>query len=344
MVQLGRKFTNYAGIAKDAVKSEALGGVIKGRHLQHDTDFTCYQVAAWLDITIDQAFKNLIKSLEHDRKAAKAEHVNAHITLGLKSGRVEMATVKPYQEQRNTSPELSHRVLQLRTRLATYTGHPTIAVVVNTIQEADDSLRQYQVSRIAEHGIDSSVLQSGDKDLWFTDGKHIKEGVMHTVDGYGTTQYKEVGNAKPKLIGRGTSWFWHQMLMGDTADNIPGLPQVSARLMNEYLPTKKFNPKRKPAQCGEAKAVAILKGVTTEKEALDRVYEAYSDHYGDDAAEMLIEQAYLLWIRRTSKLDDVLTYLNEIGGGWKFSKAQLTRLQGFIKEARVKQEQADAKE
>jgi len=274
-----------------------------------------------------------MENLDYARRLAGAQKVNMHLTMGKKGGREEMATVKPYQDirKKKPNPELSYRVKCLREALANHKSSIYIPIV-NVIQEADDSLRQMQYARIQKHGVDSSVMRSGDKDLWFSEGIHMDDlGRFYTVDGYGWTEYREVGNVKPKLIGQGTSWFWHQLIMGDMVDTIPGLPTISGRLLNLYLPNKTYNAKRKDGPCGEAKAVAMLKGVTTNQEAARRAMEAYTDTYGTLAVEMLVEQAFLLWIRRTNKLTEVITFLRESGLNVSFSKAQIERLQAYGK-------------
>lgn len=328
---------DFSKLGTSASKSDSQSrAVVAGRVLQDDTDFVCYQCAC-LDEPLNTAFKNVMNNLDYARRMAGAETVNMHLTMGLKGGRAEMATVQPYQEKRNAkkNPELAYRVGQLRELLANHKSSKFIPVV-NIMQEADDSLRQMQFARIQEHGVESSVIRSGDKDLWFAEGLHMDDsGRFYTVDGYGKTEYREVGNVKPKLIGQGTSWFWHQMVMGDTADNIPGLPMLSGRLANRYLPTKTYNPKRKALACGEAKAVAMLKGVTTEQEAAQRVMEAYQEHYGMiEGAEMLVEQAFLLWIRKTNKLTEVITYLTSCGLNVAFTSAQTARLKEFVAKAK----------
>jgi hypothetical protein len=118
------------------------------------------------------------------------------------------------------------------------------------------------------------------------------------------------------------------MLHGDTADNIAGLPTLTAKLLNRYLPTKKFNPKRKDAPCGEAKSTAILNGVTNDVEACKRVLEAYSGVY-PNAKEMMIESAFLLWMRRTEYTKDCVDFLNESGLHCAMSANQNLRLKEF---------------
>jgi DNA polymerase-1 len=321
---------DLAAISKSAAESAAVeNAFVTGRVLQYDADFGCYE-CAWLDDSIESNIDTLKKHIEVKRKMAGAEFVNVHITLGMKGGRDQLATVKPYQEQRaGKNLEIKERVAVLRNFLANYTSD-TVKPIVNLLQEADDSLTQLQERSIKVYGVKSSVIMSGDKDLWMSQGLHCdqKTGRMYLVNGYGKTEYRDVGNTKPKLVGEGTSWFWHQMLHGDTADNIVGLPTLSGRLLNKYLPTKKYNAKRKSASCGEAKSTAILKGVTNDIEAAKRVLEAYQGTY-TNAVEMMVEQAFLLWMRRTSDVADCVHFLNESGIKCDFSPAQKEHLKEF---------------
>ncbi len=287
----------------------------KGRVLQYDADFACYEVAD-LDAHVKSDFKALIDHINMKRIQAGAEFVNAHITLGKKSGREEMATVQEYQENRDPDKPIKVRVRELRNMLSEYSDD-TITPVFDLNHEADDIIIRYQHKSIKENGIDSSVIMSGDKDLWMGLGWHCnaKTGEMHLVKGFGNTRYKEVGNVKPKLVGQGRSWFWHQLIMGDKADNIPGLPKISNNMLDKYLPLKSGKSRKNGASaCGEAKAVAVLQGVTTDKEAAQRVYELYWEYYGARASEMFIEQAYLLWMQRNENPWDVLDYFTRVCG------------------------------
>ena len=317
---------DFGAIGKAASKSDSLNRpVVAGRVLQFDADFGCYN-CAHLEDSVQSNFKNLKAHIESKRILAGAEKTNCHISLGLKGGRTEIATVKPYQAQRHgVNLEVKARVAELRCLLANYSTDK-VTPIANLYTEADDSLTAYQMA-----DLENSVLMSGDKDLWMAMGWHCdaSTGRMYKVTGYGKTEYREVGNVKPKLVGEGTSWFWHQILMGDTADNIAGLPKLSGKLMNKYVPTKKFNPKRKAGQCGEAKAVAILKDVKSDGEAHARVMDAYFQFYGSNYKEMIVEQAFLLWMRRTPAVDDCLKFLNETGKGYVFSPRQKAALKKF---------------
>ena len=324
---------DFAAMGKTASISDSLErAIIANRVLQHDTDFACYRVAANMDETIEQCVTRVLSIVNARRRQAGAAFVNMHLTVGLKSGRKEMATVEAYQEKRNkkSNPELAYRVEQIRATLASKCSDRYKAVVSHLI-EADDNLRMYQIKQIEAHGIESSVMDSGDKDLWFTDGWHMNDaGKFYLVDGFGHTEYREVGNVKPKLVGEGTSWFWHQMIMGDGVDNIPGLPKLDNTTLDEYFPLKGGKRKAGSGLCGEKKAFGMLLGVDNERAAFNIVASAYQAYWKNDWREMLVEQAFLLWIRRTSKLTDVLDYLNSIGEHWEFSEAQKTRLREYL--------------
>lgn len=288
--------------------------VIGTRVLQFDADFACYEVAD-MEQPASSNFKNLLDFLHMKRVMVGAGHINAFITLGQKSGRELMATVKPYQENRDPDAPIKVRVRELRHLLANYSS-PNVTVVVGHFFEADDLLARYQEAMIKEGRVEDSVLMSGDKDLWMVQGYHAepRTGRMWLVDGYGKTEYREVGNVKPKLIGEGTSWFWHQMVMGDKVDNIPGLEKIDNTTLDRYQPLKSKKPRKSGSTaCGEAKAVNMLLDVTTDKEAGRRVYEAYWEYYGTKAMDRFVEQAYLLWMQRDTNEWDCITFLQSVG-------------------------------
>lgn len=286
--------------------------VVEGRVLQFDADFACYEVAD-MDVPAANNMKNLLDMLNMKRVMVGASTINAFITLGMKSGRDTMATVKPYQENRDPDAPIKVRVRELRHLLANYESNH-IKVIVGHFFEADDLMCREQERCLAE-GIDS-VLISGDKDLWMVQGKHActKTGRVWTVNGYGKTEYREVGNVKPKLVGEGTSWFWHQMIMGDKADNIPGLEKIANETLDRIQPLKSGKPRKQGSSaCGEAKAVALLKGVTSDNQAAKLVYNAYWEYYRGAAMTRFIEQMYLLWMQRNDNVWDCLEYALECG-------------------------------
>lgn len=299
---------NLDKIAKVAASGESMNRpLVQGRVLHYDADFACYEVSD-LEEPTSKSYKRLLEHIDMKRAMVGAERVIAYITLGEKSGREAMATVKGYQEERDPDKPIKVRVRELRHLLANLKGHSTIEPCVGLRYEADDLMC------MAMQGNPEHVIMSGDKDLWMVQGLHAdaKSGRIWTVDGYGKTEYREVGNVKPKLIGEGYSWFWHQMIMGDKVDDIPGLPKLTNNMLDKYLPLKSGKPRKAgTGACGEAKAVAVLDGVTSSREAAQRTYELYWELYGGAASEMFIEQAYLLWMQRNDNPWDVLTYLTE---------------------------------
>ena len=277
--------------------------------------------------------RNLIDMLNMKRVMAGAGIINCFITLGYKSGRDTMATVKPYQENRDPDAPIKVRVRELRNLLANYESEH-IKVIVGHFFEADDLMCIEQEKMIAAGRVKDSVLMSGDKDLWMVQGYHAdpKTGRQWLVDGYGKTEYREVGNVKPKLVGEGTSWFWHQMIMGDKADNIPGLEKIDNVTLDRYQPLKsKARRKSGSTACGEAKAVAMLDDVYDNKEAARRVYQAYWEYYGAHAMTRFVEQAYLLWMQRTSNNWDVCEFMLESGIKATPSQRQLDIVEEFGK-------------
>ena len=312
--------------------------VVEGRELHLDADFLCYHVVD-LGNTVAVNYQHMLRSIDYHRRKVGATHVNVMITPDGKTARDKMATVKVYQDERSKhrDPAVSHRVKELRNMLMQNGTVPNGVVVCSSLYEADDLLCMYQYKTIGEKGVDKSVLMSGDKDLWMVKGLHADQdtGKITMYSGYGNTAYKEVGNVKPKLVGTSTSWFWHQMIMGDKADNIPGLPALSPRLADEYLPLKssRRKPDSKPLAAGEAKAVAVLKGVTNDKEAAYRVWNCYREYYGEGYKEMFIEQAYLLWMQRSNDPEDLLNFLWETCNlAFTFTKRQQKVIDDFKKE------------
>ena len=288
--------------------------VIDSKVLQYDADFSCYEVAD-MDVPAANNMKNLLDLLNMKRVMVGAGTINCFITLGYKSGRDTMATVKPYQENRDPDAPIKVRVKELRHLLANYESEH-IKVIVGHFFEADDLMCREQEKMIKAGRRDDSVLMSGDKDLWMVQGFHAdpRTGRQWLVDGYMHTEYREVGNVKPKLVGEGTSWFWHQMVMGDKADNIPGLEKLDNTTLDRYLPLKSHKARKSGAgACGEAKAVAMLLGVKTNKQAMQRVYEAYREYYGAHAMARFVEQAYLLWMQRNDNEWDLIDFFKEVG-------------------------------
>ena len=129
--------------------------------------------------------------------------------------------------------------------------------IVGEDEEADDLMGIAQTT----YGPEESIIISLDKDLDQVPG--LKYNWVHDHK-YSITEKEAHLN------------FYNQLLMGDTTDNIPGLPGI-----------------------GAGKARKALSGLETEAELLEecmRQYELNSKQ--DDWVEYMREQGRLLWIRR----------------------------------------------
>ena len=324
---------------------------VPGRVLQVDADQLCYLAGCHDDEPFATAKHNFHSVLETFMIQAGAEYYTLHLTGADKGGRFEIATVKEYQANRKGKAKPKHLMA-----LREYVGGLPEAVYHNN-QEADDGMAQGNYAAIKAGNESLSVICSADKDLRMCSGYHLNQqtGELVHVDGYGEIRLTE---GKSKAVkGYGTSFFWAQLLMGDTADNIPGLPALGPDTLVRYpeFHTKALLKLLDRCECGDTKAedtaaqkimsmkhklcgaVAaynVLKDVTGDKEAFATVLQCYRDHYGTDpfeyttwagetvtgtATSMLIEQMHLLWMRRVHGTDDVLNFLKGIqdDGTWK---------------------------
>jgi len=124
-------------------------------------------------------------------------------------------------------------------------------------EEADDLLGIW-ATKYGPHG---AVIITLDKDLDQIPG--LKYNWLHDVH-YDITDEQAMYN------------FHIQLMMGDTTDNIVGLPGI-----------------------GKGKAAKALHGMETEMEQLSEVARMYQIHSGkEDWQEYLLEQARLVWVRR----------------------------------------------
>lgn len=138
--------------------------------------------------------------------------------------------------------------------------------------EADDEMA------IAHNTVDT-VVCSRDKDLrqlngWsygWEVGRQPRFGPIYITD---ENSHVELSKDRRKLDGTGKMFFYGQLLVGDKADNIPGLEK-----------------------CGPVKAAEILKGKGLE-EAWEAVKAAYQERYKATWQERLEEQGRLLWLLR----------------------------------------------
>tara|TARA_A100000171_G_scaffold53092_1_gene76735 strand:+ start:11278 stop:12198 length:921 start_codon:yes stop_codon:yes gene_type:complete len=146
--------------------------------------------------------------------------------------------------------------------------------------EADDALSMYQT--------DTSVASHIDKDISMVPGWHydwVMREFYYVEKGLGRLELTD----KNRLKRGGLIFFYAQMLMGDSTDNIPGIKRL-----------------------GPVKAYKLLNAVETEQQAFDIVVEQYRNQYEDNWQVAIEEVADLLWMVRKDKLTG-RQYLKEQG-------------------------------
>lgn len=182
--------------------------------------------------------------------------------------RDNIAKRKGYKENRKSSKKPWHFNNITAYMLGMYN------TVVSEGMEADDMLSIEQMSRIK---LKDTIICSRDKDLKITPGLHFtwELGKQPSWGPKMVTDIGEINLKGTKLTGNGKKFFYSQCLMGDTTDNILGLPK-----------------------CGPVKAYKTLEGKETEIELFNAVLEEYRKVYGDNAEEELLEQGRLLWMVR----------------------------------------------
>ncbi len=351
--------TDFSNYSDDAVTEGSdfrpePPGLVPGRVLQCDADFLAYHCGyRWEEESLEKSIETLKLEVETLRIMAGAEKIALHLTMGTKGGRHEIAMVKEYQGHREKSEGLAERVGALRDFMANYST-PTVRAEVSLEEEADDALCQAMVRARDEGCENESVLWSLDKDLWMVGGLHMDHKtyeITHYPWGYGSCHIDESTSSK-KVVGQGTSFFWHQMLMGDGADGIPGLPKLSAKICMEMSPTKKLlaaqdrvaratGPEKtrfakialakicdstKPKLCGAVGAHTYLEGITNDQDAFKAVYRAYTEHYGKGSFEFecwrgdthtltagdMLVEQARLLWMRREPNEDVMVFLNEV--------------------------------
>lgn len=297
--------------------------MVRGRVAHIDADFLAYYASyerEGEDRKLDEMILGLQTMITDIRKQCGAETAVLHTTPNGsdKAGRHAVAVQKAYQSSRQSEkPRLLEvvRAWMEVPMMVNVTGRSWLDA------EADDGMAEAAWEAYADGQSDLCVVASRDKDLRMVPGLHLNfdtgelEGADDTfgfIKVKTTVKKKEGGKTSKthKPRGYGTKFFWWQMLMGDSADTIPGIPR-----------------------CGIIKAADLLAGAGTDYEALNIVKAAYKE-YGqekgfvhwdtkDDVpwAQAFMASAQLLWMQRTAgQLDDVKDWMREIISEQKRSK------------------------
>lgn len=284
-------------IAAAAAASPMASGsvpVVPGRTLLVDGDGLAYYCAGNDDTDAGEARGRLIDKVKSAARLVGAESILILLTGegSHKGHRYSIARAKPYQGQRAGS----RRPKNWQALRAYMEGGACVfPVEVTVVAEADDLFGWYAYNKP-----DDVVIYTQDKDMRMLPGKHL-DWVTHRMH---TVEYTKTWSIERELMYNivptdsvfndkqyGHKWFWLQMLHGDTADNIPGLPKY-----------KDTQDKLKPV--GEVTAGKLLVGETNLPMVVSLCYRSY---YGDRWLVEMLEQACLLWMRRVPEhWDDCL--------------------------------------
>lgn len=254
--------------------------------------------------------------VDHYRRLARAETAVLHITpsASSKGGRNAQAVLKPYQGNRKDMVKPEH----LDAVRAFVGEHPN--GVVHLDREADDGMTEANYLECLVGNSDASIIVSKDKDLRMAPGLHWcfdEEEIIDVSDWFGST-WLDKSKSAAKGSGWGTKFFWLQMLMGDTADNISGLPRADGYTL--WLTGNAAKETQKHKLCGPALAVSILEGLENDQQCWDTV-KYFWEHCPDpmvhhetqepvDWSVAMMGDAQLLWMRRF-ETDTVIKWIIE---------------------------------
>ncbi len=215
------------------------------------------------DFALERAQRNAASMISStlDRLGMSRKDCAFYLT-GKRNFRDAIATLRPYKGNRDKSsrPLLYREVREFL--MAEY------AAVVIEDKEADDEIA-YQAAWHRDNRRPHVILHV-DKDLYQIPG-------LHYVPGKG---YKEVSEAW------GKTFFYRQVLTGDTVDNIPGVYRLGAKRAKELLP-KPLPPEDMWRICLD-QYLAAAKRYGPEKVGYDATQEA--------AFEAAVENARLLYL------------------------------------------------
>ena len=355
-------------LAKFGVSAEALADIsagykyppaVQGRVVHIDADFMAYQVSAESKDELDPSHPKPRKSLQdmqHNARVA-VEHImrlgggtdyHVHTTPSgsNKGGRSDQVLLKEYQANRKDSADKPEYLDVIRAFIVSDIGRGGKGTA-HLDQEADDGMAQAAWNAKDPNLV---VIASADKDLRMVPGWHlIKDELVKADDEFGSIWLDDSGSAK-KCVGLGTKFFWAQCIMGDTADNISGLPRVAGIDYMKYKPTAAYtkdaaklaacSPERPDMismyqgkldvhhrmtkTCGQVMAYDLLHDAVDDAECYRRVrgfwtnlaatgyeFENWRTGAPVTATQALLGDMQALWMRRNKDPKDVVKWLRE---------------------------------
>lgn len=315
--------------AKAAAEKPQAGTVIPeqtpGRIVHIDGDYMAYRCAGSDECPPGIARRNVLEKVESLKEMSGSMRALVHLSMPgcTKGERFLIATVKPYQGQR-THGRRPKNWDMLRVYLETHdpNSDSSFAMARWNDREADDgfALASWQTKDHTQ-----CVIASPDKDMRMLAGTHI-DFHDYTLTDVPQGSYEVIGPYNGLVYGH--KWFWLQMLMGDTADYIPGLPKAEGKL------------------CGEKTAERYLAGTTCNGEAFEVVSRLYRGTYEDSWADAFTEQAALLWLRGSKQayIHDFLRIVPRLPEIEEASRRLIKRVKEMRAEIDKYNAQADAAE
>lgn len=316
--------TSLTDALKEQIKQVAqdapMPGVIlpptnKDLTIHVDGDYLAYFCSGNDDTEPGIARMNVLRKLEAGRAIVGASKIVVHLTMSgsHKGYRYHVATVKPYQAQRSGSRRPKNWEF-LRAFLETYQGD-VFTVKLWKDREADDGIAFVAHNSVLLYKQPLAAIYTADKDMRMLPGLHVDWNTYQVVE-----VPKGVYDIKrsPDGLQYGLKWFWLQMLQGDAADHIPGLPLYMGK------------------KVGEVTAGKALAAADSHIEAFNVVSRMYAENYGEEWQDRFVEQAALLWLRTDhgASVRDFANYLPGLGHpGVSRVLAAFNRLESRVLEA-----------
>lgn len=260
-------------------------GCVTGRTVLIDGDGICYEVTADAK-KMDTAIRRFTTRIYEYMYLTQSEFARVHLTPKgcFKNGRHLLLGAKPYQANRRGKPKPPLLEPLRSIAPSIFLPHEPVQVFAHYDVEADDALHRDSYS------VENAILISPDKDLNVVpcpkyDLSTGSTTVLIPGDRFGWVCTRKTESGKIKSDGRGTKFFWLQMLMGDTADNVKGILKFDGKL------------------CGEVAALAALNAITCEHHAANLVLNAYRV-----IDQNPIPEAEMLWLQRAPN-DSAIGYI-----------------------------------
>ena len=342
------------GVNPDALKDQVSSVKVVPNRLAHiDADFLAYIVAA---DTVKEVEDGNLRSITHKcgqlaefadtvARAAGASSYVLHITPdgSNKGGRANQAVQAEYQATRGGRERPAHLPI-LRAYI-----EQKMQCIASRDREADDAMAEAMYTDPV-----NNIVCSRDKDLRMVPGWHLdmdtNEHVFVTPGDFGSISIDDSKSAK-KVVGYGPAFFFAQCLMGDSADNIKGLPAMPGPILMKHSPNAAFTKQAdkvkgivatgkavpqievdrlnalmgKTKACGPVLTYDVLKDIRSVKDAFAFVKECFNKlgtfheydfvHWKTGAAvtptQALLGDMLCLWMRRNKDPNDVVKWLKE---------------------------------